>query len=115
MVRIRRPPQRTGQVGRALATLAESRDIVRVTVERLRQDPLMFLWAPARRCDECDLARASVQAERGSFVLTKTNKPNLSLLLRAWCFAAGRWRKRNACRRTFPPLATNPVGAAGCK
>jgi aminoglycoside 3-N-acetyltransferase len=53
--------QRTGQVGRAQATLADARDIVSVTVERLREDPLTFLCPPATGCDECDLARASVQ------------------------------------------------------
>lgn len=52
--------QREGPVGYARAKLAESRDVVSVAVERLREDPLVFLCAPSERCDECDRARETV-------------------------------------------------------
>lgn len=50
--------QRRGKVGNADARLVRSRDVVRVAVERLRAEPLVFLCASG--CDECDAARASV-------------------------------------------------------
>jgi len=52
--------QREGKVGRADARLADARDIVRVAVEHLRADPLLFLCDAGEACDECDAARASV-------------------------------------------------------
>jgi len=51
---------RAGKIGNANATLAAGRDIVTIAVERLRQDPLVFLCPPSAACDECDQARASV-------------------------------------------------------
>jgi aminoglycoside N3'-acetyltransferase len=52
--------QREGRVGHAHARLIRSRDIVRVVRERLLEDPLVFLHPPEARCEECDVARASV-------------------------------------------------------
>jgi aminoglycoside N3'-acetyltransferase len=49
-----------GQVGHADARLSRARDIVGVTVEHLRRDPLLFLHPPDAGCAECDAARASV-------------------------------------------------------
>lgn len=51
-----------GPVGYAHARLASARDIVRVAVEHLAQEPLLFLHSPAAACAECDQARASVSA-----------------------------------------------------
>ena len=51
--------QAEGRVGHAHARLVRSRDLVRVAMERLAADPLVFLHAPAAGCSECDLARAS--------------------------------------------------------
>jgi aminoglycoside 3-N-acetyltransferase len=51
---------REGKVGNAKSTLAGAHDIVTVAVERLRQDPLVFLCPPSAVCDECHEARASV-------------------------------------------------------
>ncbi len=53
--------QREGMVGRALARLLQSRDVVRVAREHLAADPLEFLCASSMRCAECDAARASVR------------------------------------------------------
>ncbi len=55
--------QREGKVGQADARLSESRDIVRVALERLAADPLVFLCEPAAGCKECDAARASIPGE----------------------------------------------------
>jgi aminoglycoside N3'-acetyltransferase len=52
--------QREGPVGHAHARLARSRDIVRVVVEKLRRDPLVFLHQPHEQCMECNDARGSV-------------------------------------------------------
>ncbi len=52
--------QGEGRVGQADARLVRSRDVVRVGVERLRAEPLLFLHDPAARCADCDAARASV-------------------------------------------------------
>jgi aminoglycoside 3-N-acetyltransferase len=52
---------RQGKVGHADATLANARDIVAIAVERLREEPLIFLCPPDAGCEECDLARASVE------------------------------------------------------
>jgi aminoglycoside N3'-acetyltransferase len=54
--------QREGGVGSARARLARSRDIVRVALEKLRLDPLIFLHATSDHCEECDAARRSVEA-----------------------------------------------------
>ena len=52
--------QSEGPVGSAHARLLRSRDVVRLAVEHLRADPLLFLHPPGSGCDECDEARASV-------------------------------------------------------
>jgi aminoglycoside N3'-acetyltransferase len=52
--------QRTGRVGHAPARLARSRAIVSVVVERLADDPLLFLHPTGAGCADCDEARASV-------------------------------------------------------
>jgi aminoglycoside N3'-acetyltransferase len=54
--------QSEGPVGHAHARLARSRDIVRVALEHLAQDPLLFLHPPSAGCSECDEARRSVAA-----------------------------------------------------
>lgn len=51
--------QREGIVGRAPARLAQSRDVVKVAMEKLGVDPLIFLHAKEVGCAECDEARAS--------------------------------------------------------
>jgi aminoglycoside 3-N-acetyltransferase len=50
--------QRRGPVGRGEARLMRSRDVVRVALENLQRDPLVFLCRAG--CDECAAARASV-------------------------------------------------------
>ncbi len=50
--------QHQSRVGNATATLAGARDIVAVAVERLAEDPLVFLCPPGAHCDECDRALA---------------------------------------------------------
>lgn len=54
--------QLEGQVGHAHARLAKSRDVVRVTVEHLSTDPLLFLHPVGAGCDECEEARQTVEA-----------------------------------------------------
>jgi aminoglycoside 3-N-acetyltransferase len=54
--------QRMGKVGNADARLFNSRDVVELAVEHLRLDPLVFLCPQAEGCEECNLARASIQA-----------------------------------------------------
>ena len=54
--------QAEGRVGHAHARLARARDIVRVTVEHLTRDPLLFLHPPDAGCVECDEARRSTAA-----------------------------------------------------
>ncbi len=49
--------QREGRVGNATARLMRSRDVVRVAVEQLAKDPLVFLHEPDAHCEECDKAR----------------------------------------------------------
>lgn len=56
--------QREGKIGNADARLFNARDVVRLAVEHLKQDPLLFLCVPEAGCEECDLARASVRVER---------------------------------------------------
>jgi len=53
--------QTEGQVGNAHARLFSSRDLVRIAVERLRREPLLFLHS-AGDCEDCDEARASVRS-----------------------------------------------------
>jgi aminoglycoside N3'-acetyltransferase len=55
--------QAEGRVGYAHSRLARSRDIVRVAVEELAGDPLMFLHPASAGCADCDEARASVRGE----------------------------------------------------
>lgn len=52
--------QSEGRVGHAYARLARSRDIVRVAVEHLAHDPLLFLHPASAGCADCDEARATV-------------------------------------------------------
>jgi aminoglycoside N3'-acetyltransferase len=52
--------QQTGAVGHAHAQLIRSRDVVKVVTEHLASDRLMFLHDPSVACQECDLARESV-------------------------------------------------------
>jgi len=54
--------QAEGQVGRAHARLADSRDIVALAVERLVANPLLFLHPTEAGCEECVEARQSVSA-----------------------------------------------------
>jgi aminoglycoside N3'-acetyltransferase len=54
--------QSEGRVGRACARLARARDIVRLAVERLARDPLLFLHPPSTGCAECDAARRGMAA-----------------------------------------------------
>jgi aminoglycoside N3'-acetyltransferase len=51
--------QREGPVGHAHARLIRSRDVVRVALEHLTRDPLVFLHPASAGCDECDEARLS--------------------------------------------------------
>lgn len=52
--------QAEGRVGQAIARLFDARDLVRLAMERLAADPLVFLHPPDAGCAECDEARASV-------------------------------------------------------
>ena len=51
--------QSEGSVGHAQARLARARDVVRVALEHLSREPLVFLHAPGAGCAECDEARSS--------------------------------------------------------
>ncbi len=53
--------QSEGTVGHAHARLFRSRHLVQAALEYLAKDPLLFLHDPSAGCEECDLARASVQ------------------------------------------------------
>jgi aminoglycoside N3'-acetyltransferase len=53
--------QREGWVGHAWARLARARDIVRLAVEHLVCEPLVFLHPPGSGCLECDAAHASLK------------------------------------------------------
>jgi len=55
--------QKRGTLGHATARLARSADIVDAVVPRLRRDPLLFLCEPGARCEDCDAARSSVDAD----------------------------------------------------
>ncbi|HEY7768104.1 AAC(3)-IV family aminoglycoside N-acetyltransferase [Longimicrobium sp.] len=52
--------QAEGRVGHADARLVRSRDVVRVALEILERDPLVFLHPSDAGCEECDQARSSV-------------------------------------------------------
>jgi aminoglycoside 3-N-acetyltransferase len=52
--------QREGKVGNADARLSEARDLVKVAVEQLVSDPLVFLCSRGSGCDQCEAARASI-------------------------------------------------------
>jgi aminoglycoside N3'-acetyltransferase len=52
--------QSEGRVGHAHARLVRSRDVVRVALEHLKRDPLVFLHPPEAGCADCDEARASL-------------------------------------------------------
>jgi aminoglycoside N3'-acetyltransferase len=54
--------QAEGQVGNAHALPFRSRDVVRLAVERLLRDPLLFLHSAGERCPDCDEARATVRS-----------------------------------------------------
>jgi aminoglycoside N3'-acetyltransferase len=54
--------QAEGRVGNANARLVRSRDVVRVALDHLAGDPLIFLHGPADGCEDCDEARSSVAA-----------------------------------------------------
>jgi len=54
--------QSEGPVGYAQARLTRAQDLVRLAVERLAKEPLLFLHPPSAGCEECDAARASVAA-----------------------------------------------------
>jgi aminoglycoside N3'-acetyltransferase len=49
-------------VGNAHARLFGSRDVVRLAVEQLLREPLLFLHPAAEGCADCDEARASVRS-----------------------------------------------------
>jgi aminoglycoside 3-N-acetyltransferase len=54
--------QREGRVGNAVAKLMDAQQIVAVAVERLTENPLVFLCPQGAGCAECDLARRSVRS-----------------------------------------------------
>lgn len=54
--------QREGRAGHSDARLIRARDIVRVALEHLSADPLLFLHPADAGCEECDEARRSVVA-----------------------------------------------------
>ena len=55
--------QAEGPVGHGTARLARAQDIVRLAVDALRDDPLLFLHGAEEGCEECDAARASLPVE----------------------------------------------------
>lgn len=54
--------QSEGPVGYAHTRLVRARELVRIAVERMADDPLLFLHPADAGCEECDAARASVAA-----------------------------------------------------
>jgi aminoglycoside N3'-acetyltransferase len=56
--------QAEGTVGQAHARLARSRDIVEVTREHLRPDPVFFLHPEGAGCAECDESRRGIELQR---------------------------------------------------
>ncbi len=55
--------QHEGPVGHAHARLTRSRDVVRVVLERLARDPLVFLHDPAHGCEDCNAARDLIRPD----------------------------------------------------
>ena len=53
--------QREGRLGSATARLMRSRDVVRVALEALAADSMVFLHPAAAGCEECDRARQSAR------------------------------------------------------
>src|SRR5678815_5416027 len=53
--------QKEGTVGHAHARLFRSKDVVRLAVEELAREPLLFLHSRDEACAECDEARDSVR------------------------------------------------------
>jgi aminoglycoside N3'-acetyltransferase len=51
--------QSEGQLGNAHARLFRAREVVRLALEHLARDPLLFLHPAEVGCEECDLARAT--------------------------------------------------------
>jgi aminoglycoside 3-N-acetyltransferase len=58
--------QREGKVGNADARLSDARDLVKVAVEHLTLNPLVFLCSRRAGCDECDAAHASIPSPLAS-------------------------------------------------
>lgn len=56
--------QAEGRVGHAHARLARARDIVKVALEQLARDPLLFLHPPSAGCVYCHEARSMLAARR---------------------------------------------------
>ena len=56
--------QREGQAGYAHARLTRSRDVVRVALEELARDPLVFLHGSSEGCEECNAAGALIRGDR---------------------------------------------------
>lgn len=54
--------QRRGKIGHAEARLVEARDLVSIAVEKMKQDPYVFLCPPASDCEECAEAREGAAA-----------------------------------------------------
>ena len=52
--------QSEARIGHAHARLANARDIVKVAVENLARDRLVFLHPPDAGCAECNAARQSI-------------------------------------------------------
>lgn len=52
--------QAEGPVANTHARLARAKDIVELTVERLADDPLLFLHPESELCEECNEARSSI-------------------------------------------------------
>lgn len=53
--------QKEGTVGHAHARLLRSQDVVRLAIEELAREPLLFLHSRDEACAECDEARDSVR------------------------------------------------------
>lgn len=53
--------QREWRAGTRHVRLARARDVVKVAVEQLQRDPLVFLHPAGSDCEECDAARASIR------------------------------------------------------
>jgi aminoglycoside N3'-acetyltransferase len=53
-----------GPLGHGTARLFRSRDAVRLALQHLARDPLVFLHPPEAGCEDCDAARASIGRAR---------------------------------------------------